>query len=76
MKLPNYLKNPFTNSKILNIDDLNYFNGILDLYVEDNNSLTNVQSDFYNEVMFPNYDDIDNFSSLLYKSQKSIFAKN
>ena len=75
MKLPNYLKNPFTNSKILNLDDLNYFNGILDLYVEDNNSLTNVQSDFYNEVMFPNYDDIDNFSSLLYKSQKSIFAK-
>jgi SAM-dependent methyltransferase len=34
-----------------------------------------VQSDFYNEVMFPNYDNIDNFSSLLHKSQKSIFAK-
>lgn len=75
MKIPNYLKNPLTNKAILNDDDLNYFNGILDLFIEDNNLLTNVQSDFYNEVMFPNYDDIDNFSSLLYKSQKSIFAK-
>jgi ubiquinone/menaquinone biosynthesis C-methylase UbiE len=75
MKIPNYLKNPLTNKAILNDDDLNYFNGILDLFIEDNNLLTNVQSDFYNEVMFPNYDNIDNFSSLLYKSQKSIFAK-
>jgi hypothetical protein len=60
MKIPNYLKNPLTNKAILNDDDLNYFNGILDLFIEDNNLLTNVQSDFYNEVMFPNYDNIDN----------------
>ena len=40
MKISNYLKNPLTNKAILNDDDLSCFNGILDLFIEDNNLLT------------------------------------
>ena len=51
------------------------FNDIPDLFIEDGNSLTNTQSDFYNDVKFPNYDDVEDFGSLLDKSRKSIFGK-
>ena len=51
------------------------FNDIPDLFIEDGNSLTNTQSDFYNDVKFPNYDDVDDFGSLLDKSRKSVFGK-
>ena len=52
-----------------------FFNEIPDLFIEDGNSLTNTQSDFYNDVKFPNYDDVDDFGSLLDKSRKSVFGK-
>ena len=73
MKIDN-LVNPLTNEK-LSKDIINYFSGIPDLYFDDNNSLTLTQSKFYNDVKFPNYDDIDNFATLLDKSSKSIFVK-
>jgi ubiquinone/menaquinone biosynthesis C-methylase UbiE len=52
-----------------------FFDNIPDLYLEDGNSLTETQSDFYNDVKFPNYDDIEDFGSLLDKSRRSIFGK-
>ena len=52
-----------------------FFNDIPDLFIEDGNSLTKTQSDFYNDVKFPNYDDVEDFGSLLDKSRRSIFGK-
>ena len=52
-----------------------FFNDIPDLFLEDGNSLTKIQSDFYNDVKFPNYDNMDSFSSLLDKSRRNIFVK-
>ena len=49
-------------------------NGIPDFFVQEDNKLSLIQSDFYNKVKFPNYDEIDDFGSLLDKSQKSIFS--
>tara|TARA_B100001750_G_C15481828_1_gene585881 strand:+ start:74 stop:1054 length:981 start_codon:yes stop_codon:yes gene_type:complete len=51
------------------------FNDIPDLYIDDDKDLTNIQSEFYNDVKFPNYDNIDDFGSLIDKASKSIFAK-
>ena len=47
--------------------------GIPDFFVYDDEKLSLTQSDFYNEVKFPNYDELDDFGSLLDKSEKSIF---
>ena len=52
-----------------------FFKDIPDLFLEDGNSLTKIQSDFYNDVKFPNYDDVEDFGSLLDKSRRSIFVK-
>ena len=52
-----------------------FFKDIPDLFLEDGNSLTKIQSDFYNNVKFPNYDDVEDFGSLLDKSRRSIFVK-
>ena len=45
--------------------NLNYhtkkFNDIYDLYIDDHNKLNDIQSDFYNDVQFPNYNNIDDF---------------
>ena len=52
-----------------------FFKDIPDLFLEDGNSLTKIQSDFYNDVKFPNYDDVEDFGSLLDKSRRSIIVK-
>ena len=52
-----------------------FFKDIPDLFLEDDSSLTKIQSDFYNDVKFPNYDDVEDFGSLLDKSRRSIFVK-
>ena len=52
-----------------------FFKDIPDLFLEDGNPLTKIQSDFYNDVKFPNYDDVEDFGSLLDKSRRSIFVK-
>ena len=64
------------DKKKINTNNISYFSEIPDLYFDDKNSITSTQSEFYNDVKFPNYDDIDNFGTLLDKSSKSIFAKN
>ena len=69
-----HLIHPSSHEKIKE-NVIDYFSGIPNLYFDDNNNLTSIQSEFYNEVKFPNYDDIDNFGTLLDKSSKSIFAK-
>ena len=51
------------------------FENIPDFFVNDESSLTKIQSEFYNEVKFPNYDNMDDFGSLLDKASKSILAK-
>ena len=51
------------------------FNGIPDLFMKDSGALSQIQSDFYNEVKFPNYDGMDDFASLLDKSKRSTFFK-
>ena len=52
-----------------------FFEDIPDLFLEDGNSLTKIQSDFYNDIKFPNYDDVEDFGSLLDKLRKNIFVK-
>jgi len=52
----------------------NFYN-IPNLYIKDDSDLTEIQSNFYNDIKFPNYDDIDDFGSLIDKASKSIFAK-
>ncbi len=68
------LINPISKKKI-DPKDIVFFNNIPDLFFSDDNKLTNTQSEFYNEVKFPNYDDIDDFATLLDKSSRSIFVK-
>ena len=64
-------KNRFGDQDIL----FNKFDKIHDLFLDDKNKITNDQSEFYNDVKFPNYDDIDDFGSLIDKASKSLFAK-
>ena len=68
----NNLKNCFET------EDKNKFditNGIPDFFVDNVEKLSFTQSNFYNEIKFPNYDKIDDFGSLLDKSEDSIFFK-
>ena len=67
----NDLINPINLNK-LDMNEINFFSGIPDLYFDDQNPLTLKQSEFYNDV-FPNYDDIEDFGTLLDKSHNSIF---
>ena len=69
-----FLVNPINGLK-LNQNEIKYFSGIPDLFIDDENPLTSTQSSFYNDVKFPNYDDIDDFGTLIEKSSKSIFTK-
>ena len=56
----NDLINPINFNK-LDTNKINFFSGIPDLYFDDQNPLTMKQSEFYNDVKFPNYDDIEDF---------------
>ena len=42
-------------------------NGIPDFFKENSKTLSLTQSKFYNKIKFPNYDEIDDFGSLLEK---------
>ena len=74
-KLRKILIDPITQKKLAENYSFKYFDHILDLYLNDESELTNIQSNFYNDVKFPNYDNIDDFGTLLDKARKSIFAK-
>ena len=68
----NSLKNCFeTEDK----NSFNVSNGIPNFFIDDSKKLSEIQSKFYNEVKFPNYDEIDDFGTLLDKSQRSTFFK-
>ena len=84
-KLSTYLKG--LNDKDI-IFDKNFFsdsendfflinNQIPNFYISDTETaqVTSLQDKFYNEIKFPNYDDLDDFSLLIDKAKKSIFAK-
>ena len=36
--------------------------------------ITQKQTDFYNEILFPNFDDLDDFGSLIDKGQKEFLV--
>lgn len=83
--LLNYLIDPNTKKKI-SFDGNNFFSGgkkielkneILNMFHNDieTDDITNKQKTFYEDIMFPNYDDLDDFSSLIEKSEGSMFAK-
>lgn len=74
MNLLTELINPETQQKI-DSTEINFFNEIPDLFLYDKSDLTNTQSEFYDDIKFPNYDEIDDFGTLLDKSTKSIFIK-
>ena len=68
----NNLKNCFeTEDK----NRFNVINGIPDFFMHDIEKLSLTQSNFYDKIKFPNYDKIDDFGSLLDKSEDSIFFK-
>lgn len=58
------------NEFIINEEILNMFQ-----YDEKTDDITKKQKKFYEDVMFPNYDDLDDFSSLINKSEKSMFVR-
>ena len=50
-------------------------NEVPDLFIDDKSQITNKQNKFYNEILFPNYDDIDDFGTLLEKGAMNPFTK-
>ncbi len=70
----NDLINPINGNK-LDKNEINFFSGIPDLYFDNQTFSSEQQSKFYNKIKFPNYDNIDDFGTLLDKSSKSIFIK-
>ena len=60
-----------SNSKKFNFLD----EEVPDFFIEDESSITKTQSEFYNEVLFPNYDDFDDYGTLLEKGSNNLFTK-
>ena len=52
-----------------------FFENIPDLFLKDCSSTTHIQSDFYNDVKFPNYDNLNDFASLLDILKSNRFTK-
>ena len=84
-KLSTYLKGlnhkEITFDKNFFSDSENQFllinNQIPNFFISDTETsqVTTLQDRFYNEIKFPNYDNLDDFSLLIDKAKKSIFAK-
>ena len=84
-KIKNLLIDPLSKKKII-FENNNFFSEnkkyelvgeILNMFENDDatDDITNKQKKFYEDIMFPNYDDLDDFSSLIEKSERSMFAK-
>lgn len=84
-KIKNLLIDPVSKKKIT-FENNNFFSEnkkyelvseILNMFENDDatDDVTNKQKKFYEDIMFPNYDDLDDFSSLIEKSERSMFAK-
>lgn len=54
---------------------INKIDGIFDLFFDDN-ELTERMANFYNDIKFPSYDDIDDFSTLLAKNSSNFFLSH
>lgn len=74
-RLNKFSLNPFDQKLLANFNDNEFKNKVPDLFINDNNEITNKQKRFYNEILFPNYDDLGDFSSLLSKGSRSYFTK-
>lgn len=59
----------------INLNDYENFNGIPNLFIDDGNKINKLQSDFYNEIKFPNYNNLDDLGSLIEKTTKNFFLK-
>ena len=46
------------------------------IYLSDKSEITRTQSEFYDDIKFPNYDDIEDFGTLLDKSTNQFLLKN
>ncbi len=84
-EISNLIVDPELN-KALEYNDHYFFNKekkfylvdeILDMFSNDpeTDEITQKQKIFYEDVKFPNYDDLEDFSMLIEKSEKSYFAK-
>ena len=81
------MKNIQLNNKSLNyISSGNYFesvnkdrflikNGIPDFFIDDKSIVTETQKDFYEKILFPNYNGLEDFGTLIEKAKESIFAE-
>ena len=49
-------------------------NDIISIYLKDEETddTTSLQKEFYEDVMFPNYDDLDDFSSLIENQRDNV----
>ena len=72
-----HLINPKTNEKLSKTDlrNIRKFSNIPDLYISNESEITNKQNNFYNDIKFPNYNDIEDFGSLIDKARNSIFVE-
>jgi len=69
------LIHPLTKKEFSLKENENKFEGIPDLFIDDGNKLNLIQSDFYNDVKFPNYNEISDFGTLLDKLINNSFVK-
>ena len=71
-KISSNKNNYYSENNVFNINDeiLNMFENH-----EETDDVTTQQKKFYEDIMFPNYDELDDFSSLIEKSEKSMFAR-
>ena len=74
-RLKKFEISPFDNSKLDSEILKKSSKNVPDLFVDDNEISTQKQTDFYNEILFPNFDDLDDFGSLIDKGQKNFFSK-
>ena len=49
--------------------------GYIDFLTQTTAGITKIQSEFYNEIAFPNYDDLDDLAALIDKASAGKFAK-
>ena len=73
-RLKKFEISPFDNSKLDSEILKKSSKNVPDLFVDDNEIITQKQTDFYNEILFPNFDDLDDFGSLIDKGQKNFLV--
>lgn len=69
------LINPKTKSTIDLKDYNQFYDKVYDLYIDDDHELTNIQSDFYSDIKFPNYNKINDLGTLIEITNSNLFIK-